>query len=164
MKKGSVFGLRRSSGNDVHTTLAPSISGEFAQPAYPITEENGLSPQEREARILQLTSAAKQLLKLGLSEPAFESLMKAYLIDPMSPYVIACEKAVLPAWELMRRHSSPLPPQGPISDQERLKLLKEKRETDRLEQERAKWEQATSKPRILGNQEVSPPTKRGRMS
>ena len=163
MKKGSVFGSRRSLGNDVHTPLAPSITHKFGNPGDLPTEGNGLSPQEKEARILQLTSAAKQLLKLGLNDPAFDSLMKAYLIDPMSPHVIACEKAVLPTWEMMRKHTAPLPPQRPMSDEERMKLFKEQREAERQEKERAQWEQATSKPRILSNQEISPPTKRGRM-
>ena len=107
MKKGSVFGRRELAGNNVQTPLTPTVTKDFGKPAHPVAEENGLSPQEKETRILQLTSAAKQLLKLGLNEQAFESLMRAYLLDPMSSHVIACEKAVLPAWEIMQRQTFP---------------------------------------------------------
>jgi hypothetical protein len=34
--------------------------------------------------------------------------MRAYLLDPLSPYVIAAEKTVLPAWETMRGQNSRL--------------------------------------------------------
>jgi len=63
----------------------------------------GERPQESEAtvrmRVRELTETAQILLNRGLRESAFDALMKAYLLDPLSPDVISCEKRILPLWE-----------------------------------------------------------------
>jgi hypothetical protein len=65
-------------------------------------EEKSLSSQEIDARVRRLTVVATNLFKRGSYQPAFDSLMKAYLLDPSSPHVLACEKTLLPVLELMR--------------------------------------------------------------
>ncbi len=50
-------------------------------------------------RIRSLTSSAQYFLTRGAVDNAFESLMRAYLLDPVAPEVLACEKSVLPAWQ-----------------------------------------------------------------
>ncbi|MBP1678743.1 MAG: hypothetical protein H6Q29_654 [Bacteroidetes bacterium] len=66
------------------------------------TEEDG-SPEQIRLQIRQLTDTATVLLNRGLSDSAFDSLMKAYLLDPMNPDVLACEARVLPAREKARQ-------------------------------------------------------------
>ncbi len=104
MKKTEAQTTVRPSSGEPNKPLARTITRDFSKVPIMLPEDPVLSPVEKEARVLQLTSAARQLMKLGLSEPAFESLMKAYLIDPLSPQVLSCEKTVLPAWELTRKH------------------------------------------------------------
>jgi len=65
--------------------------------------EEGGSPEQIRLQIRQLTDTAAVLLNRGLSDNAFDSLMKAYLLDPMNPDVIACEARVLPAREKARQ-------------------------------------------------------------
>lgn len=59
-------------------------------------------PSDLTARVRQLTALANNYLEHGSLDFAFESLMKAFLLDPTSPHVLACEKEVLPAWEKAR--------------------------------------------------------------
>jgi hypothetical protein len=78
--------------------LSVTIGNDFGKPA---TAGAPLTPQDAEARIVRLTSNAQNYLKRGQSALAFDTLMEAYLLDPVHPLVISCEQAVLPAW----RHS-----------------------------------------------------------
>ncbi len=50
-------------------------------------------------RVKSLTTSAQYFLTRGAVDNAFESLMRAYLLDPVAPEVLACEKSVLPAWQ-----------------------------------------------------------------
>lgn len=71
----------------------------------PLTDE-AAEAAKIESQVRRLTAVATNLFKRGSYEPAFESLMKAYLLDPTSPYVLACEKTLMPALEMMRRRGS----------------------------------------------------------
>jgi hypothetical protein len=123
--------------------------------------------------IRELTDVARGLAALGHVEPAFNALMRAYLIDPMSPDVIACEATVLPLWN--RAHNfdappasampsaqpvaAPIPtvqhppsskrPRSPQDDSQRIEVLKQQKELERLERERAAYRQASGVPRIF---------------
>jgi hypothetical protein len=77
-----------------------TVGREFSGGIRP--DEGGSSEQIR-LQIRQLTDTATVLLNRGMSEGAFDSLMKAYLLDPMNPDVIACESRVIPAWEKARQ-------------------------------------------------------------
>jgi hypothetical protein len=85
-----------------YTLVKPDIGKHI--PGRPGDES--LSPREIEARITRLTAVAINLFNRGSFEPAFETLMKAYLLDPSSPHVIECEKTLMPAWELMRKRGT----------------------------------------------------------
>lgn len=50
-------------------------------------------------RVRSLTTSSQYFLTRGAVDNAFESLMRAYLLDPVAPEVLACEKSVLPAWQ-----------------------------------------------------------------
>ncbi|HEX9656260.1 MAG TPA: hypothetical protein VGB89_05000 [Bacteroidota bacterium] len=60
-----------------------------------------LSGEER-AQLRTLTDSAKRSMKKGNVQDAFDSLMDAYLIDPVNPAVLALEETVIPAWEKSR--------------------------------------------------------------
>jgi hypothetical protein len=116
-----------------------------------------------QSQIIRLTGAAEQYLKRGQSALAFDSLMEAYLLDPLNPLVLSCEKDVLPAWEAFRNKqtSSTIPPTA-LSDQERLTRLRAERDATRREKERKVWEQASSTPRALSQKPGAPPPKPGK--
>ena len=58
--------------------------------------------QFEKSDIDRLTHNAELYLKQGLLNKAFEVLMQAYLIDPLHPAVLNCEKQILPYWERAR--------------------------------------------------------------
>jgi len=79
--------------------------------------ENGIKPDtppitERNYAelIREFTRIARGYAKLGLPEAAFDALMKAYLLDPVSQDVVDCEKDVVPLWLNSRKHNQPAAP------------------------------------------------------
>ncbi len=125
-------------------------------------EEPILSAQEVEAQVRRLTTMATTLMERGACEGAFETLMKAYLLDPVSPYVLACEKDLLPAWELFRARKAAVSAPPPAretpfvaaseqtdvrrSESARIEALKQQREAERLDRERTLWREASMPP------------------
>jgi hypothetical protein len=148
LKSSNSAGAVRGKADELRSPLSPTITREFGQINPVTTEEPILTPAQTATRILQLTSAARQLVKLGLSEAAFESLLKAYLMDPIHPQVLACEKIVLPAWELTRKHSR-VNDGSSTPDDDRLRVLKARKEAERQEREKTVWEKASGKPKLL---------------
>ncbi|HSQ75720.1 MAG TPA: hypothetical protein VLT13_09205 [Bacteroidota bacterium] len=135
-----------------------TIGSDFAPPpTAPPSLNSGADVQNQ---ITRLTNAAQQYLKNGQSALAFDSLMEAYLLDPLDARVVSCEKAVLPAWENYRRQHAIGTAPTRVSDDERLARLKAEREAQRTAKERQMWEQASSKPRFFGNKETPSSTKR----
>jgi hypothetical protein len=143
----------------------------LAQASEP--EQPQMTP-ELQARVKRLTNVAINLFERGSYETAFDSLMKAYLLDPTSTYVMNCERTLLPAIELMRKRgtiSSPttaqvvskfaspqkdLPQDSAGSDETRIETLRRQKETERQEKERAVWRDA-SKPLDSITRKVDPP-------
>jgi hypothetical protein len=131
--------------------------------------DTGQSGDDVEANVRKLTKRASDLVRRGAYETAFDSLMSAYLLDPVSPLVIECEKIVLPALEKTRKPApndgGAQPMKAPnstperVSDSERLRAeeearleeLKQQRESERVEREREIWRQASRPPRIFEN-------------
>lgn len=139
--------------------------------------EDGIKQADEKARpaegvdmlIRRLTAKATELIRQGAYETAFDSLMNAYLLDPVSPTLMESEKTLLPAIEMMRRQKtgktgsqrmsglSFFPPSeqrtdsSTLSAQDALRLeeLKRQKETERTESERAIWREASRLPRIL---------------
>ena len=135
-------GKQRVPGTDPGRFLSVTIGKEFEHGIRQAGEEAVLTPQETRARVRQLVETAGALLGRGQSENAFEMLMKAYLLDPLAPEVIACEGKVLPVWELSRKQRGVADPR--LSDQQRMDLLKGQKESERNERERAVWNKASS--------------------
>lgn len=127
--------------------LSLTVGKEFEHGIKENRPEPQLTPEEVHLRVHQFVVNADALLSRGQSESAFESLMKAYLLDPLAPEVLSCEKRVLPAWESTRnqRRQQPgsAPPQG---DAARVELLKRQKEQERVEREHALWRSASSTP------------------
>jgi hypothetical protein len=80
-------------------TIGKEFSGGIRQDEANSSEQ---VRQQIQKQIQKLTDTATVLLTRGLGEGASEALMKAYLLDPMNPDVIACEERVLPAWNKIR--------------------------------------------------------------
>ena len=137
--------------------LSVTIGNDFGKPA---TAGAPLTPQNAEARIVRLTSSAQNYLKRGQSALAFDTLMEAYLLDPVHPLVISCEKAVLPEWETFRKQHIMSGAAPPASDDERLTRLKAEKDTQRREKERQIWDQASQAPRLFTNKAAPPQGKR----
>ncbi len=183
-----------SSGLDSGRYLSITVGNEFEDG---IRRETPPVPQSAPFDLIkELTDIARGLASLGHVESAFDALMRAYLIDPMSPEVISCEATVLPLWnqshtiaasptvtisdipapapeievsvvpELATPNvqteppaSKPIPsitkppsskrPRSPQDESQRLEFLKQQKELERLERERAAYREASSIPRIL---------------
>ncbi len=154
----------------------PVGKGGFLQPSI---NPNSFSEQTQDseelaARVKRLTNVAINLFERGSYETAFDSLMKAYLLDPTSTYVMNCEKTLLPAIELMRKRGTissptlaasasrlaapPAPAGQPKSEKEesRLDMLRREKERERQEIERAMWRDA-SKPLDAITKKIDPP-------
>ena len=104
MVQNSIQEEARTQGADDASSspLAVTVGRNFATGIKSKEDEPVLSPDDIHTRVRFLTNMAEQYLERGSSEQAFDSLMNAYLLDPLSPYVIASEKSVLPAWESAR--------------------------------------------------------------
>lgn len=119
--------------------------------------QGAVSGEEITRRIRELTETAHVLLNRGLKESAFDSLMRAYLLDPLHPDVISCEQKVLPAWENLRRlkdtaSSDTVTPSTPA---ERLRSLRRESLATTGAKERNLW-QALSGPPPRPGQADSP--------
>lgn len=155
--------------------LSVTVGSEFETGFKSKPAEAAKNPKEIQADIRQLTNVAENFLEKGLNEKAFESLMKAYLLDPVSPYVLSCEKMVLPAWEAT--HSKPAQLNGKFSirtedteggiamshiqekalsaeEQKRMDTLRLQKEFERKEREREMWRQASSPPKMTTNEQL----------
>jgi len=140
--------------------LSVTIGSDFGKVGGPATPGKDLQSQ-----ISHLTGAAEQYLKRGQSALAFDALMEAYLLDPLNPLVLSCEKNVLPAWEAFRSKQSSTPVSSPpMTDEQRLARLKAEREAVRHEKERKVWEQASRSPGDPTQKPGSSPPKPGKRS
>jgi hypothetical protein len=129
-------------------------------------------PSDLQGVVKQLTETAVRYQQEGQLETAFNTLMKAYLMDPTSPFVLSAEKNVLPAWEMLRKKNATMEPVtarsapaqadsptvqlDPVSIQ-RLQQLKEQRDQERRERERTLWREASNPPKFLDTEKSVPP-------
>jgi len=60
------------------------------------------SSHDIDARVRRLTIVAARLFDRGAFDTAFDSLMKAYLLDPSSSIVLECERRFMPVWDLLK--------------------------------------------------------------
>lgn len=121
-------------------------------------------PSDLQGVVKQLTDTAVRYQQDGQLETAFNTLMKAYLLDPTSPHVLSAEENVLPAWELLRKKNvkmEPVTPRpAPIHQEsptiqldplsvQRLQQLREQKDQERRERERTLWREASNPPKML---------------
>jgi hypothetical protein len=88
-----------SNGNGRRPYLSVTVGKHFESGVK--DEETPLTAEEVHTRVKMLVDAANVFLGRGLNESAFESLMRAYLLDPLAPEVISGEKSILPVLEVM---------------------------------------------------------------
>lgn len=88
--------------------LSISVGREFREGVRPAENQEPVVKDELQARIRRLTVVATNLFERGSNGLALQSLMKAYLLDPRNPDVIACEQKLLPAREALRRQNAGL--------------------------------------------------------
>jgi tetratricopeptide (TPR) repeat protein len=84
------------------TSRYVTVGEEFARGVRTAEDETALSQQEIHARVQYLVDVADVFLDRGMTESALDSLMRAYLLDPLAPEVISSEKRILPVLEMMR--------------------------------------------------------------
>jgi hypothetical protein len=151
--------MKSTDGSTHKNPLGITVGAHLAPP--PTAKIGSSIYADTNAQINKLTNAAQQYLANGQSALAFDSLMEAYLIDPLDQRVISCEQAVLPAWEKYRTDGiKAAGPPAKMSDEERLTRLKAEREARRTAIERRVWEQASGTPRLSGLPGMPPTEKR----
>jgi len=137
-------------------------------------ETNGVpepTPHDLQVVVKELTEAAQRYQQQDQLETAFNTLMKAYLLDPTSPHVLSAEKTVLPAWQLLQKRTGKLEPlssrtpalqrdtptvQFDAVTTQRLHQLREQKEQERHERERMLWREASNPPKILEGEKTAP--------
>jgi hypothetical protein len=153
--------------------LSITVGNQYDTGIKPEESQSAASPSAPYDLVKELTDIAQELANLGLPEPAFDALMRAYLLDPLSPDVIACEKTIVPLWNSARSQNGSLPrsaeiaepaisgpapviqpeteqkTRSPETDEERLEMLKQEKEIERVEKEREIWREASRVPRIF---------------
>jgi hypothetical protein len=88
-----------SNGNGRRHSLPVTVAKQFESGVK--GDELPLSSEDVHRRVKMLVDAANVFLGRGLNESAFESLMRAYLLDPLAPEVISGEQKILPVIEMM---------------------------------------------------------------
>lgn len=98
---------------DPNRYLSVTVGPSFEEGIKPVDNSPVEFPQHE--LIKEFTSIARGYVKIGLPEAAFNALMKAYLIDPIDPEVVSCEREVIPVWNSARANSHPPPPTETIA-------------------------------------------------
>jgi hypothetical protein len=81
--------------------LGITVGKEFRSGIRSRKEAPGPSPREVHERVGYLLDVADVFMMRGMNECAFESLMCAYLLDPLAPEVIRSEEKILPVLAAM---------------------------------------------------------------
>jgi len=130
--------------------------------------EQMVQEDEVQIQVKRLTKMAHDQFEHGSYDSAFDSLMNAFILDPLSKEVAQAESVIVPAIELMKKRGTlsvtsdenrptttqilqrGLSPNGPISSDpvSRLDQLKQQKEQERLMREREMWRKASGAPRM----------------
>lgn len=97
--------------------LSVTVGRQFSGGVRTEEDESALSQQEIRERIQYLVEVADVFLDRGMTESAMDSLMRAYLLDPLAPEVLSSERRILPVLEMMRNAPSPSVPDVPGATQ-----------------------------------------------
>lgn len=82
--------------------LSVTVGDHFPHGVRTAEDESALSQQEIRARVQYLVEVADVFLDRGMTESAMDSLMRAYLLDPLAPEVLSSERRIMPVLEMMR--------------------------------------------------------------
>ncbi len=135
-----------------------------SQPVHALLPED-----EVQVQVKRLTSMARDLFERGSYDSAFDSLMRAYMLDPLSKDVAREESVIVPAFELMKKRGTiattmdePRPTTAQILQRglasggsgssgqvSRLDQLKQQKEQERMVREREMWRKASGTPRLV---------------
>lgn len=166
LERVMVLGLREE---DASMPASEAPKDTSTEPAVKVDPE-GQPAEDVQSQVKQLTSIARDLYERGSVETAFESLMNAYMLDPLSRDVAQAETLIVPAFEMMKKrgtitvqqtgiapttaqilqqsiagNGSEGQPSAPTS---RLDQLKQQKEQERLVRERAMWRKASEAPKL----------------
>ena len=141
--------------------IEPTVSVSLPKP----TE---LPADNVQIQVQRLTAMAHNLYERGSYDTAFESLMKAYMLDPLSTDVEREESVIVPAFELMQKRgtmgsqadsvrptvaqllqqglASNVPAPAVSGELSRIDQLKQQKEQERVASERAMWRKASEAP------------------
>jgi hypothetical protein len=149
-----VNNLRQNAVTDISTDryLSVTVGSQFPGGVKGDALEQTIAAAEDMGQIKSLTYKAERQLNEGSIATAFESLMNAYLIDPNSPEVLACEEKILPAWNLANTNPDA---RSKLNDRPRLEVLKQQKEIERKEKERSMWRQASKPLSVMKNVDES---------
>ena len=81
--------------------LGVTVGKEFGGGIRGESQEESSSSEELHDRIRLILDVADSFLMRGMTESAFESLMCAYMLDPLAPDVIRSEERILPILEAL---------------------------------------------------------------
>jgi hypothetical protein len=103
--------LRDSSTGQDDSTLSPvhlSVTvGRGFPGGFRRTEAlPSATPEQDRTRIHRMANVARSLLERGSVDAAFETFMKAYVLDPLNAEVLDCAASVIPAWEAQHARST----------------------------------------------------------
>jgi len=149
------------------THLAQGAAIEHELAIAQMTEKL-VQEDEVQIQVKRLTKMAHDQFEHGSYDSAFDSLMNAFILDPLSKEVAQAESVIVPAIELMKKRGTlsvaadenhptttqilqrGLAPNGPVSSDpvSRLDQLKQQKEQERLAREREMWRKASGAPRI----------------
>ncbi len=93
--------------------LSVTVGRQFSEGVRTAEDESALSQQEIRERVQYLVEVAGVFLDRGMTESALDSLMRAYLLDPLAPEVLSSERRILPVLEMMRNTPSASNPEVP---------------------------------------------------
>ncbi len=96
-------------------SLSVTVGNQFPHGVRTAEDESALSQQEIHARVEYLVQVADVFLDRGMTESALDSLMRAYLLDPLAPEVLSSERRILPVLEMMRSVPQPSSSDAPAA-------------------------------------------------
>jgi len=87
-------------------TYLRNTAGQNSRPAARADSLSAESDHVIDSRVKRLTVVATNLFERGSYESAFQSLVKAFLLAPMHPHVVECQKTLQPAIRLLKERGS----------------------------------------------------------
>jgi len=104
--------------------LSLTVGAGYTDGIKPIEDNSSLNSGDARHRVEEFIRNAEGFLQAGYYQNAFDSLMNAYFLDPTHPAVIACERVILPIWELASNPEPSVRPDNGDALRRALSILK----------------------------------------